>query len=168
MKITSWQDLFTLLDNLVTIKRIEQVYLKAIKGDPAARIRKTVEGFKSKKTYYDINQKTPAGTATHKEKEEKISEENYKKYLKYKDPSKKTVYKNRLVFNYKNQEFELDVFKNYLDGLIILEIELNDKKEKVDLPPFLKIVKEVTDDDKFSNFTLANKSVKGFKNGKFI
>ena len=35
-----------MLDNLQSIKRIEQVYLKPINKDPAVRIRKTIEGFK--------------------------------------------------------------------------------------------------------------------------
>lgn len=155
-----------MLDNLDSIKRIEQVYLKPIKGDPAARIRKTVEGFKNKKTYFDINQKKQIGTAVNKEKEKKISEQEYKKFLSHKDPNKKMVSKTRMIFNFKNQVFELDIFKDYLKGLLILEIELEDEKQKVEIPTFLKVIKEVTDDEKFNNFNLSDKKVNGFSKGK--
>ncbi len=166
VKFPSWEGVFEMLDSLQSIKRIEQVYLKPIKGDPAARIRKTVEGFKSKKTYFDINQKKQIGTAVNKEKEEKISEKEYNKLLTHKDPNKKMVSKTRMVFKFKNQVFELDIFKDYLKGLLILEIELESEKQKVELPTFLKVVKEVTDEEKFNNFNLADKKVKGFSNGK--
>jgi CYTH domain-containing protein len=166
VKFASWQNLFDLLDNLVSIKRIEQVYLRSIKGDPSARIRKTVEGFRSKKTYFDINQKKQLGAAKNKEVEKRISESEYKKLLSHKDPSKKILTKTRLVFNYQNQIFELDIFKDYLDGLKILEIELESENQKIDLPPYLKIVREITDEEDLNNFNLSDIKVKGFKDGK--
>lgn len=162
----SWQGLFDLLDSLVSIKRIEQVYLRALKGDPASRIRKTIEGFKSKRTYFDINQKKKVNSAKNKEIENKISEEEYNKLLSHKDPSKKIIKKTRLVFNYKGQKFELDIFKDYLEGLKILELELKDENQKIELPPFLKVVREITDEEEMNNFNLSDKKVKSFKNGK--
>ncbi len=158
--------MFDLLDNLSSIKRIEQVYLRSIKGDPASRIRKTVEGFKAKKTYFDINQKKKINAAKNKETEKKISEEEYKKLLSHKDPSKQMIKKTRLVFNYKGQKFELDLFKDYLQGLKILEIELESETQKIELPPFLKIVREITDEEEMNNFHLSDKKVKSFQNGK--
>jgi len=169
VKFDTWEQVFNLFDDVVTIKRIEQVYLKPLSKDSfAPRIRKTVEGFKNKKTYFDINQKKPVGSIANKEKEKKISEEEYKKYLKHKDPTKNFVNKTRIVFKYKNQVFELDIFKDKLGGLAILEIELDDKKEKVDLPPYLKIIKDVSKDEKFNNFNLSDIKIKGFKNGRII
>lgn len=168
VKFRSWDDLFQLLDSLVSILRIEQAYLKNVNSGPSPRIRKTTEGFKNKKVYFDINQKIPAGTAAHKEKEEKISEEEFDKYLKHKDPKKQIVKKTRLVFKYKNQNFELDIFKDFLQGLLILELELKDKDQKIHLPPYLKIIKEVTEEEQYSNYNLADKNIKGYKNGKFI
>ncbi len=42
-----------------------------------------------------------------------------------------------------------------------MEIELKDiKKDKVELPHFLKVIKEVTGDKKFSNYSLADKRAK--------
>ena len=43
--------------------------------------------------------------------------------------------------------------------MAILEIELEDINDKVELPSFLKVIKEVTEDKRFSNFNLANKKL---------
>ena len=51
------------------------------------------------------------------------------------------------------------MFKGHLKGLAILEIELDDKDDTVELPPFLPVIKEVTDDKKFTNFSLADKKL---------
>ncbi len=155
----SWSDLAELFDGIIDVKRISQTYLIPEKGEPAARVRKTVEGFSGDTdTVYHINQKEPTGDAgVHKEKEQEISKADYNRALKKANPSKCAVEKIRFVFNWHDQVFELDLFKGHLKGLAILEIELKDKKQKVELPPFLKMVKEVTDDKKFTNFALADK-----------
>ena len=170
VKFETWDQVFELLDLLTSIKRIEQVYLKPINKEPAVRIRKTIEGFKSKKTYYEINQKIKIKNKENikKEKEEKISEEEYNKYLKFKDDSKKLIKKNRLIFNYQNQLFELDLFKDHLKGLLILELEVKSENQKPKLPPFIKIVKEITDEDQYNNYNLSDYKITGFKNGKII
>jgi CYTH domain-containing protein len=43
--------------------------------------------------------------------------------------------------------------------LAILELELKDKNQKIELPPFLDIIKEVTEDKSFNNFSLADKKL---------
>ena len=40
-----------------------------------------------------------------------------------------------------------------------MEIELEDMDDTVELPPFLKVVKEVTKDKRFSNYFLASKDI---------
>lgn len=158
----SWTQLAELFDNIVNIQRINQFYLKKEKDKNAARIRKTEEGLVNKtKTYYTFNIKEKTSDKkVHKEEERKISESDYNKYVKQADPDKRMVEKIRFVFEHKNQVFELDVFKDPLEGLAILELELDDKDDKIKLPPFLNIVKEVTKEDKYSNFNLADKDFK--------
>jgi CYTH domain-containing protein len=41
-----------------------------------------------------------------------------------------------------------------------MEIELEDKDDTVELPPFIDVIKEVTKDKRFSNFALADKKLK--------
>ena len=158
----SWADFAELMDDVIDVKRIWQTYLTPKNGEPAARIRKTVEGFKNEtKTVYHFNQKTPTkDTGVHQEKEHTITEKQYQDYLKQADPNKCEVSKTRFVFKYHDQIFELDLFRGHLKGLAILEIELNDKDDIVEIPEFLKVIKEITSEKKFNNFNLANKSLK--------
>ncbi len=157
---TSWSSLAELFDDLIDVKRIQQTYLKSKGNEPSARVRKTVEGLTGDtETVYHYNQKKFVQEGVHEEKEHEISKKQYEAYLKEGRPDKCEVSKTRFVFKYNDQVFELDVFKEHLKGLAILEIELKDKDDTVELPPFLKIIKEVTEDKRFNNFNLANKKL---------
>ncbi len=157
---TSWSVMSELFDKLVDVKRISQTYLDAEDNEPSARVRKTVEGLTGDTdTIYHYNQKVHVGPGVHEETEHEITKAQYEKYLKKAMDSKCEVSKTRFVFDYEGQIFELDVFKEHLKGLAILEIELKDKKQKVELPPFLTVIKEVTEDKRFNNFNLANKEL---------
>ena len=159
---TSWSDLAELFDGIVDVKRISQTYLQAEPGEQAARVRKTVEGLTGDtKTVYHRNQKKPTGdTGVHEETESEISEKEYNQALKNSNSDKCTIDKTRFVFKWHDQVFELDLFKGHLKGLAILEIELEDKDDTVELPPFLKSIKEVTKDKRYTNFSLADKKFK--------
>jgi CYTH domain-containing protein len=157
----SWLALSELFDNLVDIKRIFQTYLKPKGDEPSARVRKSISGLVGEtEIVYHYNQKKPVETGTHEETEREISEKKYNEYLKEPYPGKGPVEKTRFVFKYHDQLFELDVFKGPLKGLAIMEIELDDKNQTVELPPFLEVVKEVTEDKNFNNFNLSNKTYK--------
>lgn len=157
---TSWTSLSEMFDNLIDVKRITQLYLKPKDNEPSARIRKTVEGLTGNtKTVYHYNQKRFVEDGINKETEHTISKERYESYLKTPHPTKVPLEKTRFVFKYNDQVFELDVFKGPLKGLAILEIELKNKNDKVELPPFLKVIEEVTKDKRFNNFSLADRSL---------
>ena len=158
---TSWSALSEMFDGLIDVKRISQTYLEPEGKEPAARVRKTVEGLTGDTdTIYHFNKKKPTGDAgVHEETEHEISKAEYNRSLKKSDPKKVAVEKTRFVFKFNDQTFELDVFKGPLKGLAILEIELENKDETVELPEFLQVIKEVTDDKKFTNFALADKKL---------
>jgi len=155
---TSWSNLAELFDDMVDVKRIQQTYLVPKPGEQAVRIRKTIEGLgENKKVVYHINQKSPVETGVHKEKEHTISEKQYHQALNNGDPKKCEVEKTRFVFKWHDQTFELDIFKGHLKGLAILELEMDNIDDVVELPNFLKVIKEITDDKQFSNYNLADK-----------
>lgn len=155
---SSWSELSELMDDLVDVKRINQTYLEPENNQPSVRVRKTVEGLTGDtETVYHFNQKKALEPGVHQEKEYEISKKEYQDFLKKADPGKCEVQKTRFVFKYHNQYFELDLFKGHLKELAILEIELKDKNQKVELPPYLKVIKEVTNDKKFNNFSLADR-----------
>lgn len=67
------------------------------------------------------------------------------------------IIKKRFVFTYLRRQFELDVFPD--SRIMILEVELDDEKQLFAVPPFVDIIKEVTDDADYYNFNMA-KSIK--------
>ena len=157
----SWSDLAKMFDDLIDIKRITQTYLKPKGDEPAPRVRKTIEGLSGDTSViYHYNQKKPIETGAHQETEHEISEKKYNEYLKDPYPGKGSVEKTRFVFKFNDQVFELDVFKGALKGLVILEIELEEKGQTVELPDYLEVIKEVTEDKSYNNFQLANKTFK--------
>lgn len=160
-QLISWIDIAELFKYVTDIKRISQTYLKPTeKGEPSVRMRKTISGFGNNlTTEFHYNKKTFVSSGINSESEEKITEDHYNKCLKHKDPKLVEIEKTRIVFEYKNQIFELDLFKGLLKGLAILEIELKNKNDKVNLPPFLKIRKNVTKNKNYSNYSLANKKL---------
>lgn len=161
---TSWSALAELFDGIVDVKRISQTYLKSDKGEQAARVRKTIEGLSGDTdTVFHYNQKKPVETGVHEETEHEISEKKYNEYLKKANPEKCAVEKTRFVFEWHDQTFELDLFKGHLKGLAIMEIELDDINDTVELPPFLKVIKEVTKDKKFTNFSLASRDIENIR-----
>ncbi len=156
----SWINFSELFDNLIDIKRIEQTYLEPDGDEPSARVRKTTEGLSGEENIiYHFNKKKFVEKGVNQEEEYEINKSEYENHLKNCHPDKVEVSKTRFVFDYNDQTFELDVFKGPLKGLAILEIEMADINENVELPEFLKVIKEVTGEAKYNNFELSNKSL---------
>lgn len=131
------------------IVEIEQTYLLKHKG-VERRVRKYTSDNLRQFLY---TEKTGSGLVR-KEKETKITEDQFFDYLIEADPHRYTLNKLRYIFFYKKQFFELDVYE-FDDTKAILEIELESENQKVQLPPFLTVIKEVTDDKHYKNYHLA-------------
>ena len=65
------------------------------------------------------------------------------------------LYKTRHIVTYRNKTWEIDVFKGNLSGLILAEIELDNKNEIIDMPPF--IGEEVSNNPAYFNSNLSAK-----------
>ncbi len=92
------------------------------------------------------------------EEEWRIGRNEYEYYLNRKDPDCSPIAKIRVCFILGDQRFELDHFVSKdpeLDGLILLEAEVSDISAPIVLPPWLDIGKEVTGDDRYSNYQLS-------------
>lgn len=147
---------FSTKDILVPYQRIsiEQCYLRSGKGREA-RIRK--RGQKGSFVYYLTRKQLLDKPGKRVELEERIGLEKYDVLRKLRDPKKRIIRKNRFCFIWENQYFELDVFCEP-PGLILLEIELTEENKNISLPPFLPVIREVTQDAAFSNYQIASKN----------
>lgn len=130
---------------------VTQTYLQTNDGT-VARIRRRGAGGKAIYTY---TTKSPKEGATCTEIERRITAAEYDVLWQQHDTTRQTVYKRRYCFIWENKQFELDEFVNPETGLLILEVELDSENEKIDLPPFLSIEKEITTDSAYSNWSLA-------------
>ena len=86
--------------------------------------------------------------------EDEISREEYEELLKRADPKCRTIEKVRYCVEYGEFEFEIDVFPFWQDKAF-MEVEMPSEDTNVPLPDFVKIIREVTDDNRYTNHALA-------------
>ena len=136
---------------------IEQTYLQSEHVCYEKRLRKrTLNG---ENTYYLTVQKKASEGLSKIITDKKITEKEYLKLLEY--PNIGMVTKKRFTFVYKKQYFKLDIID---DSIALLEVNPINSKSKISLPRELSIVKEVTNDVDYDNFTLAQNQSKQFVN----
>jgi CYTH domain-containing protein len=145
------------IPNLSTIdgvqgSRIEQIYLTSGPHEQI-RIRRRLAQDGSA-TYYRTVKSETGVAGKRNEREERIKGTEYLSLAKFQEEGTKPILKTRYCFPWRSQYFELDVFKNPA-GLILLEIELTEVNDRIELPPFLDVVREVTEEKDFSNHSLS-------------
>ena len=90
------------------------------------------------------------------ETERQITPREYVTLLEDADSTRETIYKKRTCFVWERQYFELDTFINPNIGITILEIECVNEGD-VNLPPFIKVIEDVTGRKEYYNYNLAKK-----------
>ncbi|XP_031554007.1 TRPL translocation defect protein 14-like isoform X2 [Actinia tenebrosa] len=90
-----------------------------------------------------------------------LDRRDYELLLAQRDENRQSVYKKRRCFLWKNQYYQLDVYREpyhaRCKGLILLETYTTKSTENLELPSFLEIEKEVTKDPDFSMYHLSLK-----------
>ena len=130
---------------------ITQTYLKNEEPGHSERVRKRV---RKGSTVYTHTFKKRISSRKRIEIENEISEEKYKTLLERKDEKRNVIEKVRCCIPYEGHVLEIDIFPFWKDRAF-LEIELADEMEAFAFPPFLKVLKEVTDDKRYTNASLA-------------
>jgi len=156
-------------NNASKVEHIRQFYLKSKKGF-THRVRE-VRGLGSNKTKYLYTIKKAVSPGVNEENEKDISKDRYWYLISERSAQDKLpIHKTRYTFDFENQVFELDIFENKLEGLAVLEIELDHIGTRVSLPPFLKVVREVTKLKSYKNSHMAKLSYASMGNdiGKML
>ena len=78
----------------------------------------------------------------------------YEELLKEAKTDCTPVTKRRICFNYINQLFEMDIYP-FSSDLAILELELDAPSQEILFPDYIRVIKEVSDDKRYSNAVLA-------------
>lgn len=141
-----------LLEALPNCEKVEiiQTYLRCGEGE---ELRVRQRGIAGHYVYFETR-KSPAGEMTRVETERRLTQNEYLERLMLADPARRPIRKNRYCLAENNRYFEIDVYP-FWDKQAILEIELSDPSQEVRIPPFIRCIREVTDDEAFKNASLA-------------
>lgn len=131
---------------------IWQTYLKSSGNTMGMRIRKRGKNGSYEYTKTFKRDITPVKRI---EIEDVITKQEYESLLKDKDENLQTIRKVRHCFDYMNQMFELDIYPFWNDRAT-LELELSRENQEIILPPFIEVIKEVTNDKRYRNRSLSH------------
>ena len=129
---------------------ISQTYLVSEKGTSERVRARTKNGV----TVYTHNTKIKLSAMKRIEFEDEVSKEEYEELLKRADKKCRTIEKVRYCVPCGGFTFEIDVFPFWNDKAF-MEVEMPSEDTEVELPDFVKIIREVTDDNRYTNHALA-------------
>lgn len=140
-----------LLDACESVSEIEQTYLAGGEADYSERVRKRVS---DEACVYTHTRKKHITDMRRIELEDEIDEAEYNRLLLRSDPARRVVHKKRYCLNFHSQLFEIDIYPFWSDRAI-MELELSDDAQTISFLPDISIIKEVTDDKRYTNASLA-------------
>ena len=135
---------------------IEQTYLLS-DGEISRRVRQWSE---NGHTVYYKNEKQPLTHLTRIEREEQIGEEEYRALLADADPDRHAVVKTRWCIPFSGHTLEIDLYP-FWQKQAVLEVELESEDEEICFPEELHILREVSDDRRYLNSSLAGTDLPG-------
>lgn len=142
----------SLLSSLANCRKVDiiQTYLMTDNGEETRIRQRGTDG----SYIYTITTKKTISPMKRIENERRITQREYLTYLTSADTSMHQISKTRYCLMYNNRYFEID-FYPFAKSTAICEIELLSESDKFDFPPFIKVIKEVTDDKRYSNYAFA-------------
>lgn len=133
---------------------IVQTYLNSSDQNAEVRLRK--RGWQGKFLYVHTTKKKVSDTEE-LVTERQINNSLYEMMLTLADPNRRTICKHRINFIWQGQFFEIDTYKNELEGLVILEAKGVEENEPIKFPPFIEVIEDITGNTNYYNHNLARK-----------
>lgn len=140
-----------MLRRCADISEITQTYLRRDESGRSERVRK--RGRDGAYTYTHTVKKR-ISDIRRTEDEREINRQEYEELLRSADPERNVIHKLRCCLEYMEQMFEIDIFPFWTDRAM-MEIELDDEEQKINFPPSIKIIAEITHDRRYTNASLA-------------
>lgn len=131
---------------------VEVTFIQTDDPKKELKLRKRTQNNISKFTY---SEKTKLEDGKSTETQRSLNARNYMVLLAQRDAKKKVVIKERISFIWEHQSFTLDIITSVQEKFKILKIDGIERNFKLKIPPFCKIIKEITDDEAFSNLSFA-------------
>jgi CYTH domain-containing protein len=142
-----------------SVSDIVQTYLVTDSWDAERVRRRAVHDSGGERVQLTHTCKRRVSTGVAEELEREIDESAYAHLVERADPHRRPIEKTRWVLPWGGRTLEVDGFRSP-PGLWLLEIELPDAAsltDDLDLPPWLTVVAEVTDDPAYANVALARR-----------
>ena len=130
---------------------LEQIYLTRREKGESRRIRKT--GCNGETRYY-YNEKIRLSSIRRIEHEWELREEEYAALQREADPDCAIIRKHRWLVPAGELTLEVDVFP-FWQRQAFCEAELTDEAQPVELPDWMELIREVTDEDGYTNHAMA-------------
>lgn len=140
------------LSSLDSCRRIDiiQTYLEAADQE---EIRLRQRGADGNYIYYEtIKRKGEGGRRVQIER--RLTHGEYLDLMLHADTRMRQIRKTRYCLTYENQYFEIDVYPFWNDRAIV-EIELMEDGSEIRFPDWIRVIREVTDDEEYRVSTLA-------------
>lgn len=140
------------LDALPNCTRVDiiQTYLNCPEG---MEVRLRQRGRDGNYLYYRTEKRRISDT-TRTETERRISQQEYLALLMEADPQRRPIRKTRLCLTENNRYYEIDVYPEWKNQAI-LELEVKKEKERIKLPEHIKIMREITGEEAYTNYAMA-------------
>lgn len=139
------------LGSCADVTEITQTYLCGSEKGYSERVRKRG---KDGKYIYTHTRKMHITNVRRVELENEVGEQEYVELLRRADPERKIISKIRYCFEYEGQIFEIDIYPFWNDRAI-MEIELSDEGQNIFFPDNIEVIREVTDDKRYTNASIA-------------
>ncbi len=130
---------------------ITQTYLLGTQEGASKRIRRSEE---QGTVTYTSTEKTRIDMLQRIEIERELSEEEYRELQKQADPERRVIHKTRWCVPVGDLVAEIDVFEGFTQ-YAYCEVELPSPQTPYELPSFLQVIREVTEDRRFTNAAIS-------------
>ena len=132
--------------------RIRQIYLTIDGNAQSRRLRLSCPEGGEETRYY--TEKIRLTDRTRIEREREIGPEEWDALMAEADPERRVIEKTRWCVPSGAHTLEIDIFPFWTDRAFC-EVELSAEEERFELPDWLRVIREVTDDSRYTNYALA-------------
>ena len=145
-----------MLESLPNCQKIDiiQTYLVSPDSDSELRIRQ--RGCDGNYIYIKT-EKRKISNVKRVEVEKRLSKSEYLSLLMNADTSLRQIRKTRYCLMFEQQYFEIDIYP-FWNNQAIAEIELVNEDQQINFPDFINVIREVTDDERYKNSSLAKET----------
>jgi CYTH domain-containing protein len=75
------------------------------------------------------------------------------------DNTLRTIHKTRYCLSDENQYYEIDIYPEW-NNQAIMEVELSSEEDIPQLPSFINVIKDVTEEEQYKNYNMAKEMPK--------